>query len=244
MAVKPGQLSSYRAYLPAVFQERADDGSRNDIGRFLLAFEHVLTGVRDLDDPGLEELLDGAAEPETGRRLAGVHRYFDPGVRRTGVLTEGERAPDEFLDWLAGWVALVPRGDVGAATKRNLVANAVPLYRMRGTKEGLEDLLRIYALGVTIEEPSGWLQVGESSTVGVDTRLDGPTPHFFRVVLAGPEEDAGAEVDLDELWRQVRLLEAIIDAEKPAHTYYKLEIETPRLQIGVRSTVGVNTMIR
>jgi phage tail-like protein len=236
--------SSYLDYLPALFQEDAPADPAFGLARFLLAFEHVLTGLGDVDSPGLEEILDGATEPETGRRLAGVERYFDPGVRPEGVLPESERVPDEggFLDWLAEWVALVPRGDVGVEIKRQLVARAVPLYRKRGTKDGLEELLRIYALGVRIEEYSGWLQLGVSSRVGVDTRLDGPPPHAFRVVLVFAPE--AGPVGGEEIARQRRLLEAIIEAEKPAHTQYTLDVELPdKLQVGVHSTVGVDTML-
>src|SRR5262245_36514538 len=120
------EQSSYLDYLPAVFQEDAPADETLGLGRFLLAFEHILTGVGDIDAPGLEELLDGATEPETGRRLAGVERYFDTGVRGPNVLAEPERVPDEggFLDWLAEWVALVPRGDVGEEIKRQLVARS------------------------------------------------------------------------------------------------------------------------
>jgi hypothetical protein len=79
--------------------------------------------------------------------------------------------------------------------------------------------------------------------VGVDTRLDGPPPHYFRVVLSVPPEALEEDVG-DYIKRHRLLLEAIVDAEKPAHTMYNLDVEAPDLmQVGVRSTVGVNTMI-
>jgi hypothetical protein len=36
---------------------------------------------------------------------------------------------------------------------------------------------------------------------------------------------------------------AILDMEKPAHTYYALEVETPTLQLGVHSTISVDTLL-
>jgi hypothetical protein len=243
--------STYLAYLPAIFQEPADPGRRNDLGTFLLAFEHVLTGLRDVHDPGLEEVLDGTTSASGDARLAGIERYFDPGVRvdpvtrNERVLSESERVPDvpgdDFLDWLAGWVALVPRGDVGREIKRRLIANAVPLYRIRGTKAGLERLLEIYTGTVTIEEPTGWFQVGVESHVGDDTRLDGPPPHYFRVTRA-VNPDAAADLPA-ALAAELTLLRAILDAEKPAHTRYDLDLSVPRFEVGVRSTVGVDTML-
>ena len=36
---------------------------------------------------------------------------------------------------------------------------------------------------------------------------------------------------------------AIIDMEKPAHTFYVLDVVTPIFQIGVHSTIGVDTLL-
>src|SRR4051794_17315049 len=133
--IAPDRLSSYLDQLPALFQE----GDARFLGRFLLAFEHVLSGLGVIDDPGLEELLDGAAEPSGGRTMAGVERFFDPGVRGGGTLLGPEqRAPAEFLDWLAGWVGATLRGHMTETQRRELIARAVALYRKRGTREGLE----------------------------------------------------------------------------------------------------------
>src|SRR4051812_12108505 len=106
---EPTRRSDYLDHLPAFFQEGDDEGL---LSRLLLAFQHVLSGVGDVDDPGLEEHLDGAVDPNDGRVLAGIERIFDPGLRPDGVLAgETERAPDEFLEWLSGWVAITLRPD-------------------------------------------------------------------------------------------------------------------------------------
>ena len=39
------------------------------------------------------------------------------------------------------------------------------------------------------------------------------------------------------------IVTAIIDMEKPAHARYELEVVTPVLQIGVHSTIGVDTLL-
>ncbi len=239
--------STYLDALPAILREPLEAGDHNDLGHLLLAFEQVLTGLGLVDEPGLEEILDGAEEPVTGRRLAGVERYADPGVRIDPVervLPETERVPDRpddgFLNWLAGWVGLVPRGDIDRETKRRLIANAVPLYKARGTRSGLERLLAIYTGAATVEEPTGWLQVGAESEVGVTTRIDGPPPHYFVVKRAVAA--VGQDVDA-ALADELRLLRAILDAEKPAHTRYDIELSVPQFEVGVRSTVGVDTMV-
>src|SRR5262245_1786573 len=85
------RVSGYLAHLPALFHEDPF------VGRFLLAFERIISGLRPPDphdpvgdQPGLEEIIDR------------IHTYFAPGP---GADSDA-RAPDEFLPWLASWVAL------------------------------------------------------------------------------------------------------------------------------------------
>jgi phage tail-like protein len=256
MSVVPtDRESSYLDYLPAVFREEPADGAENVLGRLLLAFEHVLTGVGDAEDAGFEELLDGIVGSGGARLLGGLERYFDPGVRRDDAfVSAAEAAPAAFLDWLAGWVAFVPRADSSVASDpevradereritRRLIAHAVELYRKRGTAQGLADLLAVYALGVRIEEPVGWMQIGVNSTIGRDSRLDGPRPHFFRVVLTIPPDLPGAI--MEEIDRRVSLLAEIVAAEKPAHTTFEIGLDTETsFQLEVHSTIGVDTLL-
>lgn len=226
---RTGQASALLDHLPALFREGSAPGAPNFLGRFLLAFEHLLTGVGDAGEPGLDERIDR------------IHHHFDPRL-----------APPEFLDWLAGWVALVLRGDLDAvsgaeggdapeqrrALARGLIASAVPLYRTRGTRRGLEALLRLFTGGLapTITEMTGSFQVGVSR-LGDDTILDGGAPHFFHVLLRLPNPDPAT------LKRSEALVRAILDVEKPAHTRYVLTVETPSMQVGVRSRIGVDTLL-
>jgi phage tail-like protein len=225
--VDPARTSSYLDLLPAFLQE-GDDG--RFLGRFLLAFEHVLSGLGDVDDPGLEELLDGATDLDAGRVLAGIERFFDPGVRGAGtVLDAGQRAPLEFLEWLARWVGVSLRSHMGEAQRREMIARAVQLYRKRGTREGLEQLIGIQAaLRATVTDA-----VTPSRPGGPD--LSGRGPHFFHVQITLPS--------IEQQKRQRAIVQEIVDAEKPAHTSYMLDVISPTLQIGVTSRVGVDTLI-
>jgi phage tail-like protein len=232
---RPGQASRYLEYLPAIYQQDAEVGHPNFLGRFLLAFEQMLTGLGDINEPGLEEILDGLVDPVSGAtRLAGIHRYLDPGPN----LPDHEHAPAEFLEWLAGWVALTLRADLDELRQRDFIARAVSLYRLRGTKQGLEEFVRIYTrLGATVNELNTPFQIGVHSTIGVDTLLNGGAAHFFQVLIRLPTPDP------EQLRRQRQITTAIIDLEKPVHTYYELDVETPTLQIGVYSTIGVDTLL-
>jgi phage tail-like protein len=172
------QQSTYLEYLPAIFRQHPF------AGRFLLAFETVLSGAGP-DRPGLEATIGRIAD------------YFDP-------LTTGQ----DFLPWLAGWVSLSLRADWDEATKRDFIRQIVPLYRLRGTREGLLQMLKLYT-----REP-----------VEVIDPLERPDFFFeVRITLA--------TADPVLLRAKQRIARAIIDQEKPAHTFYALRVEVPTMQL-------------
>jgi phage tail-like protein len=247
---RPGQVSTLLNYLPAIFQDfgvssverLAAADQANFLGRFLLAFEKILLGLgaaknpaEEASGPGLEEILGGMIDPVSGTtQLAGIYRYFEPGA----ALQDNERTPPAFLQWLAGWVALTLREDWDELRKRDLIAKAVQLYRLRGTKRGVEEFLRIYTrLGVEIDELNTPFQIGVHSTIGQDTLLDGGSPFFFKVHVLLPTPDPNL------IKQQQATATAIVDLQKPAYTYYQLTVDTPTFQIGVHSTIGVDTLL-
>ncbi|NET77578.1 phage tail protein [Okeania sp. SIO1F9] len=235
MAIDEREVSSLLNEIPAIFQEVSQPGTTNFLGRFLLAFEHILLGLGEESEPGLEEILGGIVDSISGeRRLAGIERYFEPGL----TLEEHERTPSDFLPWLAGWAALTLREDWDQFRQRELIAKAVQLYRLRGTKLGVEEFLRIYTrLGVEIDELNTPFQVGVHSTVGQDTIIGGGAPFFFKVHILLPIPDPNL------IAQQKEIAVAIVDLQKPAHTNYELDIDTPTFQIGVYSRVGVDTLL-
>ena len=164
---------------------------------------------------------------EFGEEIENVPDLFDP-----------HAAPADFLPWLASWMALILRADWDESQQREVVAKIIPLYAKRGTKSGLEGYLKIYAgEGVTIKDELTPMQIGASSTVGVDTVVGGQPPYFFIVNVAF------AEPDPEKLKLKVKAVKDVLDIEKPAHTFYHLNFQGPTLQIGVASTVGTDTLI-
>jgi phage tail-like protein len=153
------------------------------VGQFLLAFEAVLSGTGA--QPGLETTIGGIA------------RYFDPAV--TGP---------EFLPWLAGWVTLSLRADWDEQTQRSFIQKIVPLYKLRGTRDGLWQMLNLYT-----RQP-----------VEIYDAFD-DRPYFFEVQLTLSVADPVLLQTTQQIAR------AIIDQEKPAHTYYALRVAVPTMRL-------------
>jgi phage tail-like protein len=114
----------------------------------------------------------------------------------------------DFLPWLAGWVTLSLRADWDEVTQRSFIQQIVPLYRLRGTRAGLLRMLALYT--------------GEP--VEIYDTFDDP-PYFFQVRLTLSEADPAL------LQTKQLIARAIIDQEKPAHTFYGLQIAVPTMRL-------------
>jgi|GEM_PF-603147 len=199
--------SEYLRYLPAIYQE--DDL----MGRFLMLF--------------------GSFWKPLECQINDLWLCFDPRL-----------TPSEFLPWLASWLSLVLDESWPEEKQRQLIRSAIFLYRKRGTKQGLEEYLTIHT-GVKphiVEHRAHDFRLGSEARLGPGIALGkGNVAHTFTVTLRLPPIAASGpacavssgheeEQVRKELARQRRhKIEAIIEAEKPAHTSYTLHIETDRL---------------
>ncbi len=189
-------ISSYQQYLPATLQEDAI------VGGFLVAFEQILSG-----NISTNEVANESANPlGLEDMINGVHLYFNP-----------RQTPEEFLPWLAGWVALSIRDDWKVEVKREFIQQIVKLYRLRGTKQGLTQVLQLYLTNS-----------GFGDNVKIFDRFE-HFPDYFQVQLTLNDRDP------EKYWRQVKIAKAIIDQEKPAHTFYTLKILVPTMQMTKRA---------
>ena len=95
---------------------------------------------------------------DTEQRIRGLNSLFDT-----------KSAPAEFLNWLAGWLALDLDEHWTEEKKRSAIAQVFALYARRGTAEGLRAALRFF-LGnqAQIEEPilyANWWALSSTQTV-------------------------------------------------------------------------------
>ncbi len=229
------QPGTYLQYLPGIYHQTPPGKKTNFVGQFLKVFEKILSGIDDdvkaEDATGGEQEIIGIEEI-----LENIHDYFDP------LFTPGPSAAEpDFVSYLADWVGLTLRQNWPEDKKRRLIAEIVPLYKKRGTREGLTHILQIFVgEHVIIEDVLPEIQVGINSWIlKGGLRLGGYKPHFFVVNIMIES------FNLDFLRNIEKNIRAIIDLEKPAHTYYALSYRFPGIQVGIRqrSEVGQTTLI-
>lgn len=125
--------------------------------------------------------------------------YLDPAL-----------TPDDFLDWLAGWVGLLPDETWPIERRRALVAVASQVYRRRGTAAGLAMHLKLLTAGdVEISDSGG---VSWSRTAGSKPPGDGS--YAVSVKVKPPKKESLDAARLD----------AIVAAAKPAHVSHEVVI--------------------
>jgi phage tail-like protein len=174
----------FAAALPGLFLEPEIDPRT---GRFRESFAERFTAALDTVLAPVFATLDN------------LPAYFDP-----------EIAPADFLDWLAGWVGIEPSETWPDSRRRQLVAGATRLYALRGTAQGLAELVEIFT-GVMpeIEESGGiaWSEkpyrsLPESPEARVKVRLK-----------------VGATHKIDQ-----EMVRRLVAAAKPAHVIAEVEV--------------------
>jgi phage tail-like protein len=130
-------------------------------------------------------ILESIWEP-LEQRQDHIDQYFNPAT-----------CPASFLPWLARWLDVSFNAHWPEARRRHLLAEAMDLYRWRGTRYGLERMIEV-CTGLTPEITE-----------------DPAQPFVFRVRVTIP---AGSGIERD-------LIEELVRAHKPAHAGYVLEVK-------------------
>jgi phage tail-like protein len=139
-----------------------------------------------------------------------LHAYLDPAL-----------APDDFLDWLAGWVGVTLDETWPIERRRQLVADAAQLYRSRGTVAGLADQITIYTGGEVLVEDNG--SAAWSSTAG--GKIPGTATPSLRVKVTVDDPNSVS----------LARLEAVVATAKPAHVPHTITV-VGRTGRGARAT--------
>jgi phage tail-like protein len=117
-------------------------------------------------------------------------------------------APEDFLDWLAGWVGAVLDENVPLALRRSAVAGAAALHRRRGTVAGLRSALELLT-GGTVDVADSGGAAWSATPGGVPP---GESVPWVAIRVVAPPGVA------------VRSVEAVVAAAKPAHVKHSVEV--------------------
>ena len=120
-------------------------------------------------------------------------------------------APEDFVDWLGGWLAADPPPRLPAERRRELVAGAVRQHGLRGTTRGLaEQIALVFGVEAEITDSGGtsWSPTPQGT-------FDDPAEPSLTVRVRATDP---AAVPLREL-------RALVDANRPAHVPYTVEVD-------------------
>jgi len=187
------------AYLPGIFQVEAERKLCPLWALLLLMEDNFASISKTLDE---------------------IDKYFDIWRAPAGEIAN---EPD-FITWLGQWVAMLPEQHWTIQKKRYALGIAADLHKYRGTITGLHCLLALFfEIKVEIKEWT-WpeaMQIGVQNTIEVDTRIDDQfnINHCFTVTWKPKPEETGPD-----LKHKIAAVRAMIDHEKPAHTFCYFEV--------------------
>lgn len=136
--------------------------------------------------------------------LDSLDSYIDPAL-----------APDEFVTWLGGWMALRGRLAWPEKSWRMLVAEASDLYARRGTARAVQRIGELFTGGeVGVDDPGGSGVLANPDDAAGSIAL--PAPRVVVRVRGGrvKAKDASAMAGLQEVLR----------AATPAHLALRVEV--------------------
>lgn len=185
-------------------------------------------------------------------RAADRHLLFDP-----------DGAPAELLPWLASLIGLTLDRRWPEPARRTVLAEAICLFRRRGTMAGLLRLLEIY-LGCRAVIVESWRmrgaggadlgdapQASATSVVGFGMRVGGEVGGDEQQPLTTASPDAFAThahrfsvfIPRDLTSEQMEVVADLLELERPAHTLCEICAASRGMRVGIGLHVELSTII-
>ena len=159
-----------------------------------------LPGIYQEDEVArsLTGVFDDALAPVLST-LDNIPAYLDPAL-----------APDDFLDWLAGWVGILPDETWPVERRRAIVALAVQLFRRRGTAAGLAMHIRLLGAGDVEVKDSG----GATWSRKPGSKAPGDASYSLTIKVTPPKKGKLDQSKID----------ALVRSAKPAHVAHTVTV--------------------
>ena len=233
-------VRSYLRYLPGIFQ-----------GNGPVTQREVLR-VRDAamvrwGGPGKEQVRVIDVNEDPIRRFLFLFQHLMTGVtdRIDGIaeLTDPLMCDPRFLPWLASWVGFELDESLPIHQQRELVRRAIRLFRTRGTRHGIEEMVRVLTsapVRVRERQPPRAAVLGQCTIVGgrdVVERFHKHEPagsylgsttsrantSFFTLVLE-PRDRFGGRFG-ERAAGVLRRIVQIVSQERPSHVSFTIDFD-------------------
>ncbi len=234
-------VRGYQRYMPAVFRG-AVPSTRRDVP---VADE---VSARRWGHQAPQETAVDATATDAMERFLFIFQHMMTGVtdRVDDIvnLTDPIAADPKFLPWIASWVSFPLDGSLPVHQQRELVRRAIRLYRSRGTKEGVEEMIKVLtsaSVRVAEKEKPLPMVLGAACLAGgatIEDRYDrGAPPAFF---VSNPTRPATSFFSLvledrDRFARRfgerarnvLRQIARVVTEERPGHVSFTIQFEEP-----------------
>jgi phage tail-like protein len=233
-------VRGYTRYLPAIYQ-----GATPTTRRDIIPADEVSQRRWGAQDQA--KTTDVTAESaDTFRRFLFIFQHLMTTVvekvEQLPALTDPINADPRFLPWIASWVNFEFDASLAIHEQRELVRRAIRLYRMRGTVEGVEEMVRVLTSApvklIECEKPPPVVLGGCYLAGGPalpDRYLGAEPPGHFLYPRQRPvtryfvlllETRARFEQRFGERACDVlRRISRIVSTEKPAHVQFTIRFE-------------------
>lgn len=160
----------------------------------------------------------------TEEQIDHISRFFDADV-----------VAGDFLRWLASWLAVTADQNWSEEKLRLLVKRAPEIYKKRGTRQAIEEMIEIFTGERPIIVEQFQLQCAITSEIrALFDNLFGTDPYCFCVLLRPfqvKEENERLTV------------KRIVDLEKPAHTCGGVKLLSPKIFLDMHSYLEINSYL-
>ncbi len=165
-----------------------------------------------------------------------LHDDMEERIDQMALLFDVDIAAGEYLKWLANWLAIAPDDRWSDESLRRLISRAMEIFRVRGTKQALEEMIEIY----TGEKP--WIiehfqyknLLNNNEYRDTYMNLYGNDPYAFSVLIRAERVSEGY---------QKMAVKKIIEEEKPAYTEARLVFLKNSIELDNHTYLGLNSVI-